>query len=246
VYSTGYRRWYTKDRELLFKNMNYINCTDLIKKGSIPKLGSDLEKRILKKVASQTKTLDFYVKSDGEYLIYYTRKLSKFVQILDVIPTIYDSEGKKRNPSELKSVKFDNSELRDVLLALLNSNLFYWYLTVYSDCRNLNKREVYSIPFDFERSPKERVRKLARLAHQLMKNLQDNSEVVEMNFQNLGKMTIQCIYPKLSKPIIDEIDRMLAQHFDFTKEELDFIINYDIGFRMGKDESEDLLTQRLS
>ena len=38
---------------------------------------------------------------------------------------------------------------------------------------------------------------------------------------------------KLSKPIIDEIDELLAKHYGFTEEELDFIINYDIKYRMG-------------
>ena len=41
------------------------------------------------------------------------------------------------------------------------------------------------------------------------------------------------------KPIIDEIDRVLAQHYGFTEEELDFIINYDIKYRMGKDNEEE-------
>jgi hypothetical protein len=40
-------------------------------------------------------------------------------------------------------------------------------------------------------------------------------------------------YHKLSKPIIDEIDKALAKHYGFTEEELDFIINYDIKYRMG-------------
>ena len=37
----------------------------------------------------------------------------------------------------------------------------------------------------------------------------------------------------LAKPIIDEIDKVLAKHYGFTEEELDFIINYDIKYRMG-------------
>ncbi len=37
------------------------------------------------------------------------------------------------------------------------------------------------------------------------------------------------------KPIIDEID----QHYGFTADELDFIINYDIRYRMGKDNESD-------
>ena len=42
-------------------------------------------------------------------------------------------------------------------------------------------------------------------------------------------------FPKLSKPIIDEIDKVLAKHYGFTEEELDFIINYDIKYRMGEE-----------
>ena len=38
-----------------------------------------------------------------------------------------------------------------------------------------------------------------------------------------------------AKPIIDEIDRVLAQHSGFSEEELDFIIHYDIKYRMGKE-----------
>ena len=48
-------------------------------------------------------------------------------------------------------------------------------------------------------------------------------------------LTVQCIYPKSSKSIIDEIDRVLAAHYGFTDEELDFIINYDIKYRMGRE-----------
>ena len=41
-----------------------------------------------------------------------------------------------------------------------------------------------------------------------------------------------------SKPIIDEIDKVLAKHYGFTEEELDFIINYDIKYRMGDELNE--------
>jgi hypothetical protein len=39
--------------------------------------------------------------------------------------------------------------------------------------------------------------------------------------------------------VIDEIDRALAKHYGFTDEELDFIINYDIKYRMGQEGAED-------
>jgi len=46
---------------------------------------------------------------------------------------------------------------------------------------------------------------------------------------------IETFNPALSKEIIDEIDIALAKHYGFTAEELDFIINYDIKYRMGKE-----------
>ena len=48
-----------------------------------------------------------------------------------------------------------------------------------------------------------------------------------------GKVVYDEYYPKYSKPIIDKIDELLAKHYGFTEEELDFIINYDIKYRMG-------------
>jgi hypothetical protein len=48
-------------------------------------------------------------------------------------------------------------------------------------------------------------------------------------------LTIVKIRICIKRPILDEIDRVLAQHYGFTDEELDFIINYDIKYRMGRD-----------
>ena len=65
-----------------------------------------------------------------------------------------------------------------------------------------------------------------------MDDLRQNSEERVMRFAH-DTLTVQSIIPKRSKPIIDEIDRVLARHYGFTDEELDFIINYDIKYRMG-------------
>jgi hypothetical protein len=40
------------------------------------------------------------------------------------------------------------------------------------------------------------------------------------------------------KNIIDLIDSILGKHYGFTHAELDFIINYDIKYRMGKELEE--------
>ena len=53
------------------------------------------------------------------------------------------------------------------------------------------------------------------------------------NYKSTGRVEYDEYHPNRSKPIIDEIDKVLAKHYGFTEEELDFIINYDIKYRMG-------------
>ena len=60
-----------------------------------------------------------------------------------------------------------------------------------------------------------------------------------MNSRTRGTVESFVYRKKLSKPIIDEIDKVLAKHYGFTEEELDFIVNYDIKYRMGDELNED-------
>jgi len=90
-------RWY------LFENLSFIETNGFnIIKGAIPKIGSKIELSILKKMNANAKSLKEYTQTHGQSPIYYTRKLSHFVQILNFIPTILDKNGHKREPSELK------------------------------------------------------------------------------------------------------------------------------------------------
>jgi hypothetical protein len=52
-----------------------------------------------------------------------------------------------------------------------------------------------------------------------------------------GEVKIQTFQPARSKPILDEIDRVLASHYEFTDEEADFVISYDAKYRFGGDET---------
>jgi len=64
-----------------------------------------------------------------------------------------------------------------------------------------------------------------------MKDVHKNKKRKTCEYRNTGKVVYDEFYPRLSKPIIDEIDRVVAQHYGFTDEELDFILNYDIKYQ---------------
>ncbi|MEW5830086.1 MAG: DNA methyltransferase [Chloroflexota bacterium] len=126
VHTTKYYRWQTIERPHLFSLLVYGQATKFVTEQTISKISNDFEYSILTKIQNQSKTLEHYARPVGKYRIYYTRKLSSFVQILDFVPKIYDAKGKEREPSELKDVIFETETERDVFLALLNSSLFYW------------------------------------------------------------------------------------------------------------------------
>ena len=233
VNTSKYNRWQTIERPTLFTRLGYTESSEFLREGMIPKLSSDLEKNILRKLASQHRTLSYYARNSNGPKIYYTRKLGAFVQVLNFVPEIYDEKGKKREPSELKSIDFDSEAVRNLFLALLNSNLFHWLLTVESDCRNLNKREVLSAPFEVEAARQAVIKQLGNLSQDLMRELLRSAKTLK-----IGDLRIQCTYPKFSKSLIDEIDGVLATHYGFDAEEIDFLINHDIKYRMG-DELEE-------
>jgi cupin superfamily acireductone dioxygenase involved in methionine salvage len=74
---------------------------------------------------------------------------------------------------------------------------------------------------------------LIELADQYIKDINANSTMLTRIQRKTGKTQTQSFKMSKSKPIIDEIDKVLAKHYGFTEEELDFIINYDIKYRMG-------------
>lgn len=69
---------------------------------------------------------------------------------------------------------------------------------------------------------------LIELSLSLEEDMNKKKNILVVNNKTRGIVESYVYKKKLSKPIIDEIDKVLARHYGFTEEELDFIINYDI------------------
>ncbi len=74
---------------------------------------------------------------------------------------------------------------------------------------------------------------VVRLGDGYLRDLERNSTMLVRQQKQTGKTQTQSFKIQKSKAIINQIDRDLAKHYGFTQEELDFIINYDIKYRMG-------------
>ena len=236
--STRYNKWHAVERITLFNQLQLAHSRRVLVSNSLPKLASVLEIGIIEKLIAQHYCLASFYTRNGKHTVFYSRKVGYFLQVLDFAPKVLDGHNRQRPPSEFKELRFPNETYAQLALCCLNSSLFYWFITVFSDCRHVNKREVDAFPIDLVSLSQKKVQDhLMLLGERLMVELAANSVERHMKFSH-DTLTVQCIIPKLSKVIIDEIDRALAEHYGFTDEELDFIVNYDIKYRMGQDEVE--------
>ena len=115
-------------------------------------------------------------------------------------------------------------------MCLLNSSLFYWFYSAFSDCEHINDALLreFPIPEDWEAS------NWSSFYQDLAKDIAKNASRKVIRTKQGHTIEYDEIKALLSKPIIDRIDSTLAKHYNFTDEELDFIINYDIKYRMGQ------------
>jgi hypothetical protein len=113
---------------------------------------------------------------------------------------------------------------------LLNSSFFYWLYSVFSDCEHVNDRFLRALPLPEGLATEKWGRHSRALSGDLSKH------AVRTTIRTKQGHTIEYdeINASLSKDVINQIDAILGRHYDFTDEELDFIINYDIKYRMGQ------------
>jgi len=240
IYTSAYHKWYANERDYLFYKISYNRINDkhittLIDR-SLPKVQNNLSYTIIDKFLAKNKKISTYfeiIKHTKVKAFYYRRAFGAFVLFYDFIPEMFDENGNKMMPTELKEIRFQK-KYENLILSLYYSNLYYFSTYTFSDCRNINKPEIEDFYIDLDKFTKTTFEKLEILSQQVHNDLIDNSVMMEYNYKS-GKRTFQAFYPRFSKTIFDEIDTVLAEHYGFTEEELDFIINYDIKYRMGKE-----------
>lgn len=234
-FSSTYNRWNAEARDYIFDKLSYTDLND-IKVGSIiPKIGSELEKELLAKV-QKLKTIGQYVSnSPTPHKLFYRRTGGLYWKIFtDFRPELY-LNGKKTFSSKEENFDFVTNEYLYSALALLWSDLYWWWYQINSDVRNNNPSDLKSLPVIDSLFNDVLIVKLAK---ELMLDLKKNSIWDERKYKgNVSKF--QKFFPKHSKHIIDKIDGRISDILKLTTEEKEFIINYDLKYRMGKETEDD-------
>lgn len=235
-YSTIYHKWYNEYRPSLFSCIKYTEVTNIKIDGSIPKIPSEFVIKVLEKMRlmSNDHILPSIFKEKAQFTLFYFRAVQYWFKVLDKEP-IFEEDGIHKVTGEMKPLSFDTDNERYATIALLSSNIFFLNYIIWSSCQVVNSRD-FNCYIDFDSLENTALESLAYLGKQLENDYQANSHVIERNYSKKGRhftMQKQHFFIKFSKSIIDEIDKVLAKHYGFSEDELDFILNYDIKYRMG-------------
>ena len=236
IYSTRYYRWSEDSRVYLFYLLSYTIIVNMEYENSLPKAGNQIEQAIWNKLTKQN-ILSRSLGSGSK--IYFHNAPRYWIRVMTFAPYFWNEREGEQLSTQVKRLSIPNRLDSCAVVSSLNSSLFYWWFVLLSDCRHLNSREIERFPLDLAKLHQDLKIAMEKLCEQQMLDLGKHSTRKEAYYKATGKVVYDEYYPKHSKPIIDQIDRVLAQHYGFTEEELDFIINYDIKYRMGRDSGEE-------
>ncbi|MBI4750591.1 MAG: Eco57I restriction-modification methylase domain-containing protein [Acidobacteria bacterium] len=238
LYVTPYKKWYKEERDILFNSLSYFGPINRFDIGCFPKIRSKIEWNLVSKLFSMPRKFgELLVSQHTNYQIFYKITGVGHWFTITCRPPKFYREGTESSSTREETINFPTLTNRETAFALLNSTLFYWFYQVRTNCRDFNPSDykIFPIPNRIE------VIDLSDHSKRLQRKLDASSTLIQVTHSKTGAIQLEQFKPKEAKDIIDEIDRALAKHYGFTDEELDFIINYDIKYRMGRDsgDSED-------
>ena len=221
LYSTKMHRRGTEfDLQKLIDNLQFVDVKGLTLYGRIPKISSEIEKTILKKLFKQIK-LGSIIKTSGSPITYRFAG-GRYFKVV----TNYSN-----NSSAERTIYFSNSKIANAVGCILSSNLSFWFYQIFSD--NLNWKTYEIENFTIPQLTFENIDFLDKLYNRYLADIEANantritSEESTYNIDSFKEYKIV-----RSKRIIDEIDDYICPLYGLTQEETDFIKNYELEFRL--------------
>lgn len=228
-YTTGIYKWQKDERKNLFKSIKYVKVDpkiiDKYNNFYYPKLMNQNENKILLKLLKHQPIINYKrmeTDLDNSNNIYYRTAGGLYWKVVTNFKLPYESTSNK-----VATIKEQYSN--KVFAAMLNSSTFWWYYCVTFDTLNLKDYLIFGYRFSYELLSTKNLNKLNELCDNLMRSYL-------LNAKHASRKNTKCIniYPRKSKEIINEIDYILGNHYDFNDEEINFIINYDSKYRMNE------------
>ena len=222
IFSTKmYRKGKNFNLSNLIDNLQFVEVKELKMFGRIPKISLPIEKSILQKIFKQKPIKDF-VKDKGKP-IYYRVVGGRYFKIV----TNYTTRSNKETSF------FVDKKYRDLIACILSSNLSFYFYQVYSNNLSWTFSDICSFTIPFDNINSKIIEKIEDLYKQYLKDIEKNANVRKVSTESKYTMEEFKEYKiGKSKHIIDKIDRLICPLYGLTEEEMEFIIGYELEFRV--------------
>ena len=232
TYSTKYIKFYIQERPNLYSTISYfINKQN---DNEIVRVSSQVQQNIVDKI-HQKDDISLWLTNKSSYRVYFKNTSGAAYKPFFSKEPFFEVDGINQVSKTIDYICFKSNDVAMSALAIFNSNLFNFMFYLVSDARHITPRETLDLIRVDDKIVSDTI--LHEKGKLLEKDYNRNATIVTYNKKN-GITKYAQFNPRLSKHLIDEIDKLLASHYGFTEEELDFIINYDIKYRMGDELNE--------
>lgn len=228
IFTTNYKHWYENERKELFDNVNFYE-NDVPQQNFIPKIGNHIENEIIKKISTNDYNLLNLTDNNGDEKLFLNMRITFWVKSF-----LYGN-----NSSEYKQWNFKTENERNIFYLIINSDIFFFLWEVFSDGWHITNKELENIYIISRNIKFLDEKKVSELVSKLEKDLETNKEYI-------GSKQIEYVYKhKKSKIIIDEINSLIGYLFGLNKEELKYIQNYNLKYRMNDELNRYLLLKEV-
>jgi len=235
INTTTFIKWYSEYRPALFSNIGYVAANDYIFfPHVIPKIGFPIELSILSEVFSNEHSIAAYKNNHGMTgeKLFYRNTGGLYWRIFTDFQPFFSQDERQMTSSTESTIEFPDKVLLSMIIGILNSNLYWFFYVLFSSFHHVNAPDILEFPIDLEKiAPKDK-EALIDAAHRLMEDMKLKSRIRQRIHKGGHISKMQTFYPSLSKELNDEIDLILKNHYNFSDKEHDYIVNYDIKYRM--------------
>lgn len=217
----------SKDNSIaeIIKNLEFVDSQGHKLEGRYPKLGSDMELNIIRKMRSFGRTISDYAEENSDSAFYYRTAGGRYFNVIMDYPT----------GSTAEKAYCVRVGLEKILAMILSSNLFWFYQQVYTDGLNIKRYEIDTFPvFIIENVQREKNNEIHQLYALYVEDVESHtSTFVASEASSYNVSRVKTYKLSKSKHIIDKIDDLIGPLYGLTKEEIEFIKNYELAVRMG-------------
>ncbi|GAW91811.1 Eco57I restriction-modification methylase domain-containing protein [Calderihabitans maritimus] len=235
IYTARNIRFTKEMRETLFENIKYASTEGLLLGSGIgirqnnegyrlPKIGDEQAREILLKLKSISMTSNVIAnleKKRGSSYLEIRTSARYWINALKEFP--YKN-------TKIKKLRFENDLIRNFVLLVLNSSLFYFYWSVYGNNRDVFMDLVKAFPLPKESIFQNKEQEIAQLSDKINNCLLDS--FCPEKGTNGEFNTGQC------KSIILEIDDFICKLYGLSEEQTTFIKMYDDHLRRGAGQTD--------